>query len=142
MDAASGLANATSFLDIFLILLIVLSPYWIAMCTKVDAKTAAPTERRVTLSSPLSPEAVFKKLAGASFGHCTLTDSDAARRVLVLFSPMREWSLGYYYPVFITPGASGSAIEVGIKPRIAQHPLTTSNNHKACVAEIEKALAA
>lgn len=114
----------------------------IAMRMRLPAKTAMQTRRRLTLKSPLAPDAAFRKLLDASFGRCKLADSDSERRVLVLSSPISGWSWGFFYPVFVTPSASGSIIEVGVKARAPQYGLIVSNNHKACVAEIEKALAA
>ena len=135
----SGVSGNIAFL---VPLLIAFSPYIVAQMVKVSAKTAARTKRSILLSSPLSADAAFKRLASASFAHSTLVDSDSGRHTLVLFSPMKRWSMGFYYPVFVTPRASGSTIEVGIARRAPQHERTISDNHKACAAEIEKALAA
>ena len=115
----------------------------VAVRTKVSAKTAEPTRRSITLTSPLSPDAAFAKLAHAKWtGRCKLADSDAQKRVLVLSSGISGWSWGFFYPLFIRPSASGSVVEIGVKPRAPQYGLIVSNNHKACAVEIEKALAA
>jgi hypothetical protein len=127
----------------FSIVFIALVPLFVAEMVKVSAKTAERTERRLILSSPLAPEAVFQRLAGAAFGRrLKLVDGDLNRRALVLSSPMRGWSMGFFYPVFIKPSASGSQVEIGIVKRAPQHERTTAEWHKTCADEIEKALAA
>jgi hypothetical protein len=115
----------------------------LAVYRKVSAKTAEPTRRRLILSTPLAPQAAFQKLERTLWiGHCKLADVDAERRVLVLSSGITGWSWGFFYPVFVRASASGSEIEVGARARVPQFGPIVANNHKACVAEIEKALAA
>jgi hypothetical protein len=125
------------------IILIALVPFMVAETVKMRAETAERTERRLIVSSPLAPEAAFHKLAAASFGsHLKVVDTDPARRVLVLSSPMRGWSMGFYYPVFVKPSGTGSEIEVGLVRRAVQHPRIVGNHHAICAAEIDKALKA
>src|ERR1041385_6898461 len=114
----------------------------IAALRKISAKTVAQTRRRMTLTSPLAPAAVIEKLKRAAWRKIKVTDTDADRGVVVLATPMTMFSWGFFYPVFVTQGGSGSTIEVGIKSRAMQWGPVVTNNHKACVAEIEQALKA
>jgi hypothetical protein len=115
-----------------------------AVLIRVRAKTAEPTARYLTLSSPLPPAEVFARLERARWtGHCRLADKDEQRRVLVLSSSVSGWGWGFFYPVFVHRDDSGSLIEIGVRPRVPVQPgLIVANNHKACVAEIEKVLVA
>ena len=129
-----------SFLIIFLVIFM---PIFMAESVRASAKTVAPASRKIMLTSPLPPDAAFAKLAAAKLGgRCKVKETDAARRAVVMSSPIYGWSLGFHYPVFVRAEGAGSAIEVGILPRTIQHERTVSEWHKICVAEIEKALAA
>ncbi|MCW5772128.1 MAG: hypothetical protein KIT16_10870 [Rhodospirillaceae bacterium] len=112
-------------------------------CVKASARTVAPARRQATLSSPLSPDAAFEKLRHAAFRRCKQVDSDPARRVLLLSSPMAGWSMGFFHPVFVKPApdGTGAVIDVGIRPKTIQHEATVRSTHEACVAQIEEALA-
>jgi len=123
-------------------LAIILMPALLAESVRASAKTVAPTSRRVVLESPLAPDAAFAKLNAAAFGRCKVRDSDPARRVLVLSSPMSGWSYGFLYPVFVRANGTGSSIEVGILPKTIQHDLTVSRWHETCAGAVAKALMA
>jgi hypothetical protein len=141
IDIALMMAGHT--IAAFSVILIALTPFFVAEMVKLSAKTAEHADRRLTLSTPLTPAAAFEKLAGASFGRrLKLVDMDPGRCALMLFSPMCGWSLGFFYPVFIRPAAAGSEIEIGIVRRAPQHERTTAEWHDAARGEIEKALAA
>jgi hypothetical protein len=142
LTAHIGRWGIADTLTLMVPLLIAFSPFLVAWGIRVDAKSAKRTARSIMLVSPLAPDAVFEKLARASCDRCKLVDGDRERRVLVFFSPMRGWSMGFYYPVFITPAGAGSEIEVGLVRRAVQLPHIVNNNHAMCAAEIEKALVA
>jgi hypothetical protein len=114
----------------------------IAMTRKMPATEARQTSRRITLASPLAPAAVIEKLKAARWRRMKLHDSDDARGVVVLATGVTLFGWGFFYPVFVTRGGSGSTIEVGIKSRAVQWGPVVTNNHKAAVAEIEEGLRA
>ncbi len=123
------------------VILVVIVSIVAAMRT-VSARTVRRTRRRITLTSPLPPVAVIEKLKRAAWRKVKVVDSDPERGVLVLSTPMTLFSWGFYYPLFTTPVGSASTIEVGIISRTLQWGPVITNNHKACVAEIEQALRA
>lgn len=127
---------------IAVLVIMIFIPLSIASIMKVSASTVAPAHRRVEIESPLAPEAVFVKLAGAKFGRLCLRDRDPQRRVLVLETPISGWSWGFTIPVFVRDAGIGSTVDVGIMPKMIQHVATVEDWHKRAVAEIEKALAA
>jgi hypothetical protein len=112
----------------------------VATRRKMPAGTAAQTSRRMSLTSPLAPAAVIKKLQAARWRRIKVHDTDAARGVVVLATGVTGFSWGFFYPVFVTPSGSGSTLEIGIKSRIFQAGPVVTNNHKAAVAEIEQVL--
>lgn len=117
-------------------------PLAIADFAKAKAKTVTRTHRRIEIRSPITPDMLYAKLAGAEFGRFRLRDRDAGRRVLLLEAPMRGWSLGFHVPVFVRDAGIGSTIEIGIMPKVIQHVATVEEWHKKAAAEVEKALAA
>jgi len=133
-------SRTVSSLTLLLVLLIALGPMMLPVFVRLRAKTAAQTERRIALVSPLSADAAFAKLKDAKLDRIKVIDSDAERRVLVLEST--GWSWGFIHPVFIRPAAQGSEIEVGIRLKTIQHETTVRQWHDTCAAEIRKALEA
>lgn len=122
--------------------IVVLVLMLVAAQRKMPASTAKPTSRRLTITSPLAPAAVIEKLKNARWRRIKLHDSDAARGVVVLATGMTIFSWGFFYPIFVTRGGSGSTLEIGVKSRVFQAGPVVTNNHKAAVAEIEQALKA
>lgn len=121
---------------------IIFMPMIQASFVRASAKTVAPTSRSVTVESPLDADSAFAKLSTATLDRCKIVDSDRARGVLVLSSPMRGASWGFLYPVFVRAKGTGSSIEVGILPKAIQHVSTVAKWNESCAAEVTKALAA
>jgi hypothetical protein len=115
--------------------------YVIAMARKANAKDAQPSDKAMTVESPLAPDAVFARLRAAPLGHFKLGDSDEANRVLVFATAVTLFSWGFFFPVFVRAGGAGTRIEVGIKSRLFQWGPIVTRTHKEFVAALEKALA-
>ncbi len=112
----------------------------IAAMRKPSAKTVTRTRRRITITSPLAPAALVERLERAAWRRVKVADIDPERGVILLSTPMTLFSWGFFYPLFITPSGAGSTIEVGIVSRTLQWGPVVTNNHKACLTEIEQAL--
>lgn len=134
-----GIASFAIFA--FVITAIILLPIVLATVVKMPAATARLPERYLMLESVLAPDAVFAKLRSAMLGNRKVADSDAARRVLVLSSPVSGWAYGYFFPVFIRGAGAGSIIEVGILPKSIDVEPRVEKALAACAAEIKKVLA-
>jgi len=126
----------------FAIIMIVLIPIMLAASATAPAKTVALPERHVRLETPLPPDAAFVKLAQLTYGKVTPHDVDAARRVVVLSSPMAGMSYGYFFPVFVRGAGAGSIVEVGIMPKSIDCRPRVEKALEACAAEIRNAIAA
>ena len=115
--------------------------YTISFLRKGKVAGVSMSSRQHTISSPASPAEVFAalRLIGPPF---KVDDSDAASNILVLSSPVTLFSWGFLYPVFITPGHSGSKIVVGCGSKLIQLGPVVTNAHNKCIAAIEAALSA
>ena len=124
------------------VILIIIIPMLLAQSAKSPAKSAALPERQVTITSPLSPDAVFAKLAGSKFGKIAPHDADAERRAVVYSSPIGGLSYGHFYPVFVRGAGTGSIVEVGITPKSVDCAPSLRKALDACAGEIKNAIAA
>jgi hypothetical protein len=115
--------------------------YLIAMSRKANAKGAQPSGKAMTVDSPLAPDAVFARLRAAQLGRFKLGDSDEANRVLVFASAVTPFSWGFFFPVFVRAGGTGTRIEAGIKSRLFQWGPIVARTHKEFVAALENAVA-
>lgn len=113
----------------------------LAQYAKLPAKSAALTERHLTLETTLQPHAVFAKLATLTFGRVKPHDVDADRRVVVLSSPEYGFSYGHLFPVFIRGSGAGSIVEVGIVPKSIDTEKHLQKALAACAEGIKTAIA-
>jgi hypothetical protein len=134
-------AGPTGALGLTVVMIVVI-PMVLAESAKAPANIVELPERRVRIETAMAPDAVFVKLAQLKFGKVKPQDTDAARRVVVLSSPMTGMSYGYFYPVFVRGAGAGSIVEFGITPKSIDCRPRLEKALETCAAEIRKAIAA
>jgi hypothetical protein len=107
---------------------------------KPNAERAVLSARVGILQTPLARDAVFARLKAASLGRFKLADVDERKKVLVFRSAVTSWSWGFFFPIFLTPTASGTRLDVGIKSRLLQYGPVVTNTHREFMAELERTL--
>src|ERR1700690_979617 len=137
--------NSATPVWVFLLPLVFIAiGFLISMSRKGSAANAAIGHRRLELTTPATPAEAFAKirLIGQSGGKWKLDDCDQARGILVLSSGISIGSMGFLYPVFITPNGTGSQIDVGIHSKFIQMGPIVGFNHRKLRDAIEVALSA
>jgi hypothetical protein len=124
----------------FVFVLVIVAGYCIAFTRKGTVASTTLGANRKTLFNAADVNTVFDRIAAINDPKLKVDDKDAAKKILVLSSPVTFFTWGFLYPVYLHDTGSGTKIEVGISSKFFQWGPLVSRAHDQCAAAIEAAL--